>query len=138
MVIFLIVALVLDAMAKGIDFGMTSAMWFNTILGNEEKFIDPLGMSDLLLSLHADLFGLILIFILITALLIRTSRPKYFKIAVLFLGVTSLLFYGIGLIASLWMGRLGVALSWGGFFLFHLLMIGIALDILILLSRKKF
>lgn len=138
MVIFLLVALVLNGVAKGIDFGMTPAMWTNTILGNEAEFIEPLLVSDLLLSLHSDLFGLILIFILITALLLRTSRAKGFKITVLLLGITALLFYGIGLIASLWIGRLGVILSWGGFLLFHLLMIGAALDILILLSRKKF
>lgn len=138
MVIFLLVALVLNGVAKGIDFGITPAMWINTILGNEAEFIEPLLMSDLLLSLHSDLFGLILIFILITALLLRTSRAKGFKITVLLLGITALLLYGIGLIASLWIGSLGVIFSWGGFLLFHLLMIGVALDIFILLSRKKF
>ncbi len=138
MVIFLLVALVLNGVAKGIDFGITPTMWINTILGNEAEFIEPLLMSDLLLSLHSDLFGLILIFILITALLLRTSRAKGFKITVLLLGITALLLYGIGLIASLWIGSLGVIFSWSGFLLFHLLMIGTALDILILLSRKKF
>ncbi|MCX6061966.1 MAG: hypothetical protein NT103_06950 [Campylobacterales bacterium] len=138
MVIFLLGALVLNGIAKGIDFGMTPVMWINTILGNEAEFIEPLLLSDLLLSLHTDLFGLILIFILMTALLIRTSRAKGFKITVLLLGVITLLFYGIGLITSLWIGRVGVIFSWGGFYLFHLLMIGIALDIFILLIRKKF
>ncbi len=138
MVIFLFVALVLNAVAKGIDFGVTPAMWVNTVLGNEAEFIEPLLMSDLLLSLHTDLFGLILIFILIAALLIRTSRSKVFKLTVLFLGITALVLYGIGLIGSLWIGSVGVIVSWGGFVFFHLLMSGCALDILILLIRKKF
>lgn len=138
MVVFFIVALVLNAIVKGIDFGMTPSMWISTVLGNEAEFIEPLLMSDLLLSLHTDLFGLILIFILITALLIRSSRSKGFKLAVLFLGITALLLYGIGLIGSLWIGSFGVIVSWGGFFFFHLLMSMCALDILILLLRKKF
>ena len=138
MLVFLIVALALNTTAKAIDFGITPAQWMNTILGNEAEFIDPLGLSDLLLSLHTDLFGLILIFILITALLIRTSRPKSFKLAVLLLGVIALLLYGAGLIASLWIGNIAIVASWGGFVLFHLLMSLCALDILILLLRKRF
>lgn len=138
MVIFLIVALVLNGIAKGIDFGITPAMWVNTVLGNEADFIDPLLFSDLLLSLHTDLFGLTLIFILIGALTVRTSRSKGLKLASLLLGITALLLYGIGLIISLWIGSVGVTLSWGGFFFFHLLMGVCAFDILILLLRKKF
>lgn len=138
MVIFFIVYLGLNAIAKGIDFGTTPAMWVSTVLGNEAEFIEPLLMSDLLLSLHTDLFGLILIFILIAALLIRTSRSKGFKLTVLFLGITALLLYPIGLIGSLWIGSSGLIVSWGGFFFFHLLMSVCALDILILLIRKKF
>lgn len=138
MVIFFIVALVLNGVAKGIDFGMTPQMWSNAILGNEAEFIEPLLMSDLLLLLHTDLFGLILVFILIAALLMRTSRSKDVKITLLLLSVTALLFYGIGLIASVWLGKAGVVMSWGGFVLFHLLMIGCSMDILILLLRKKF
>lgn len=138
MLVFLIAALALNATSKGIDFGITPAQWVNTVLGNEAEFIDPLGLSDLLLALHTDLFGLILIFILITALLIRTSRPKNFKLAVLLLGVITLLLYGVGLIASQWIGSIGIIASWIGFFLFHLIISGCALDILILLLRKRF
>ena len=138
MLVFLIVALALNTTAKAIDFGITPAQWISTVLGNEAEFIDPLGLSDLLLSLHTDLFGLILIFILITALLIRTSRPRALKVMILLAGVGSLLLYGIGLVASLWIGSVGVITSWVGFIVFHLLMSGCALDILILLLRKKF
>lgn len=138
MLVFLLVALGLSLAAKGIDFGMTPAMWANTVLGNESEFIEPLLVSDLLLSLHTDLFGLILIFIVISALMMRTSRPKTVKITLLLSGIGSLLFYAIGLIASLWIGSFSVMLSWGGFLLFHLLMGGSALDLLVLLLRKKF
>lgn len=138
MVIFLLVALVLNGVAKGIDFGTTPAMWVSHILGNEVEFIEPLLLSDLLLSLHTDLFGLILVFILMSALQIRSSRSKELKLSILFVSVISLLLYPIGLMASLWMGSFTILLSWSGFLLFHLLMIGSALDILILLVRKRF
>lgn len=138
MLIFLIIALGLSLAAKGIGFGTTPVMWVNTVLGNEEEFIEPLLVTDLLLSLHTDLFGLILVFIIISALVMRTSRSKALKITLLFTGITSLLLYSIGLIASLWIGNFAITLSWGGFLLFHLLMSGSALDLLILLIRKKF
>lgn len=138
MLLFLLVALGLSLAAKGIDFGMTPLMWANTVLGNEDEFIEPLLVSDLLLSLHIDLFGLILVFILISALVVRTSRSKVLKITLLSFGIGSLLLYAIGLIASLWIGSFAITLSWGGFVLFHLLMSGSALDLLILLLRKKF
>ncbi|MFH0709939.1 MAG: hypothetical protein V2A75_07025 [Pseudomonadota bacterium] len=138
MVIFLIVALVLNGVAKGINFGITPAMWVNTVLGNEVEFIEPLLLSDLLLSLHTDLFGLILVFILMNALHIRSSRSKELKLTILLVSVISLLLYPIGLMASLWIGSFTIFLSWSGFLLFHLLMIGSALDILILLVRKRF
>lgn len=137
MLLFLLVAMGLSLAAKGIDFGLTPAMWTDTVLGNEAEFIEPLLVSDVLLSLHTDLFGLILVFIIISALMMRTSRSKRVKITLLLSGVGSLLLYGVGLIASLWMGGSAIALSWGGFVLFHLLMSATALDLLILLWRKK-
>ena len=58
MVVFLLVAMLLSAVAKGIDFGITPAMWVNTVLGNEAEFLDPMTMKELLLTLHTELFGL--------------------------------------------------------------------------------
>ena len=138
MVVFLLVAMLLSAVAKGIDFGITPAMWVNTILGNEAEFIDPMTMKELLLALHTELFGLILIFILISALLMRTSRSKNFKMTLLLSGVIALLVYPIGLLAALWIGSFAIILAWGAFIFFHLLMISSAMDILILLLRKRF
>lgn len=128
----------LNFVAKSIDFGITSELWINHILGNESEFIEPLAMKDLLLTLHTELFGLILLFILISALLMRTSRSKKLKMILLLLGAVTLLLYPLGLLASLAGGSFAIILAWGGFVLFHLLMIGSAMDILILLLRKRF
>lgn len=138
MVIFLLIAMVLDLVAKGIDFGTTPAQWINTVLGNEAEFIDPLTMKDLLLTLHTELFGLILIFVLISALLMRTSRSKNFKMVLLLSSIISLVIYPLGLLASLYIGSFAILLAWGAFVLFHLMMVGSAMDILILLLRKRF
>jgi hypothetical protein len=94
--------------------------------------------SDVLLSVHTDLFGFILIFILISALLMRTPHSKNFKMTLLVLAVSTLLLYPVGLLLSLWIGSFCILLAWSGFVLFHLLMIGSAIDIFILLLRKRF
>ena len=138
MVLFLIVALSLNVVAKWIDFGSSPAMWIGHVLGNEAEFTEPLTMKDLLLTLHTELFGLILVFILISALLMRTSRAKELKMGILVLGVVALLIYLLGLLASLWIGSFAITLSYGGFALFHLLMTLSAVDVLMLLLRKRF
>jgi hypothetical protein len=138
MVIFLILAMALNLGVKIIDFGVSPQDWVNSIMGNEEEFIDPLGLSDLLLTLHTDLFGLILVFVLSSALIMRTSHSQRFKITTITLGVLSLLAYAIGVIVSLWLGTFCIWIGWGGFAAFHLLMIGLLFNILILLVSKKF
>lgn len=138
MVIFLLTAMLLNLVTKGIDFGTTPAQWVNVVLGNEAEFLDPLTLKDILLTLHTELFGLILLFILISALLMRTSRSKNLKMTLLLSGIIALLVYPLGLLASLYIGSFAIFLAWGGFVFFHLLMIGSAMDILILLLRKRF
>jgi len=138
MVVFLIVALNLSIVTKEIDFGNTPTQWSNHVFGNEEQFIQPLTIKDLLLTLHTELFGLILVFILISALFMRTSRSKIIKTTLLVSSIASLLLYPLGLLASLWIGNISIMVSWSGWVTFHLLMILSALDILILLLRKRF
>ena len=75
MVITLIITLGLNIIVKSIDYGISPEQWVNTVLGNSEKFIDPIALNDLLLRVHIDLFTLILIYILIGSLYIRTSHP---------------------------------------------------------------
>ncbi len=138
MVIFFIIALALNIIAKGIDFGTTATLWISHILGNEIEFIEPLTMKELLLTLHTELFELILVFILMATLVMRTSRSKKLKTAFLLSGVITLLTYPLGLIASLFFGTFYIIVAWSAFVSFHLVMIGSALDILIMLLRKRF
>jgi uncharacterized protein YacL len=138
MLAFIIIALSLNVAAKGIEFGITPSQWISHILGNEEQFIEPLAMKDLLLALHTELFGLILVFILLSALLMRTSRAKELKITILIFGITTLLLYVFGLIASLWVGSIATTLSYGAFVLFHLVMTLSTVDTVVLIFRKRF
>lgn len=137
MALFLIIALALSVIAKGIDFGITPDLWNSHILGNEADFSEPLAMKDILLTLHTELFGLILIFILISALSMRTSRAKELKMAILVTAIIALLLYPIGVLSSLVGGSFFILIAWGGFLAFHLIMIGSGIDILILLLRKR-
>ncbi len=137
MMALFIVALGLSLSAKAIDFGLSPAAWINTVMGNEEEFIDPMLLSDLLLSLHTDLFGLILVYVLVGAVMVRTSRSQMSKIVRLLGALSALLLYPLGLIAALWIGEIGVMVSWSGFVVFHGVMLGCTLDMLLLLLRKK-
>ena len=137
MMALFIVALGLSLSVKAIDFGLSPMAWINTVLGNEAEFIDPMLLSDLLLSLHTDLFGLILVYVLVGAVMVRTSRSQISKTLRLLGALSALLLYPLGLIASVWIGEIGVVVSWAGFVAFHFALLGCTLDMLILLLRKK-
>ncbi|MGZ5207543.1 MAG: hypothetical protein ACXWB0_00830 [Sulfuricurvum sp.] len=137
MLITLTLAMVLSLTAKSIDYGTTPAQWKNTILGNEAEFIDPLNVNDLLLAVHTDLFELILVFILIASLIVRTPYSIVIKMGILSIALTSLLLYPSALLMIPWLGASGVMIAAIAFILFHILMIASALNILFLLLRRK-
>lgn len=137
MLIALILAMGLNVTAKSIDYGTTPAEWKNTILGNEAEFTDPLTLNDLLLVVHTDLFGLILIFILIASLAVRTSYSLAVKMGFLTLSLAGLLLYPISLLMTPWIGSIGVLLAAGTFLVFHTLMIVAGLNLFISLLRHK-
>jgi len=130
-------AMILNLVAKGIEFGYTPAEWVTTVKGDESAFIDPMLFSDLLLGIHADLFGLIITFILVGSLYVRTSRSKFFKISLFSALILSLLVYPIGLLASGPLGSTGVVAGIGGFAAFHCLILLATLDLLIVLALRR-
>ena len=138
MLLSLILAMVLSLSAKGIDYGLSPNEWSATVLGNEAEFIDPMSFNDLLLGVHTDLFGLIIVFILIASVYARMGRSRVMMIGFLALSLLALLVYPIALLLSPLIGGTGVILSLCAFILFHLLMISGALDAFIKLLLKKF
>lgn len=138
MLVLFIIAMGLNLSAKGIEFGIMPRSWIATVMGNPDEFVDPMLFSDLLLGIHTDLFGLIITFILIASLYVRTSRPTQLKMGIFGLLLISLLLYPLALLASSLVGETGIIIGFGSFILFHLLIIGISLDLLIALVRKRF
>lgn len=137
MLVTLTIAMGLNVTAKSIDYGTTPAQWENTILGNEAEFTDPLTLNDLLLLVHTDLFGLILIFILIASLAVRTSHSLTVKMGFLTIALASLLLYPVSLLMTPWIGSSGVLIAAAAFLVFHTLMIIGGLNLFTSLLRHK-
>lgn len=137
MLLSLIFAMVLSVTAKGIGYGISLDEWVGTVLGNEAEFIDPMTFNDLLLGIHTDLFGLIIVFILIASVYARAGRRRVITMSFLTLSLLSLLLYPIAMLISSVIGSIGVVISMSAFILFHLLMIMGSIDVLIGLLRKK-
>lgn len=137
MVLLLMIAMVLSLSAKGIEFGTTPENWISTVMGNPEEFSEPMLWSDLLLGIHTDLFGLIITFILIASLYVRTSRSTVLKMMLFSALLLTLILYPLGLLASSLLGGLAVTIGLSSFALFHLLILLMSADLWILLVRKK-
>lgn len=137
MLLTLITAMGLNLTAKAIDYGTDPAQWEKSILGNEAEFADPLSLNELLLRVHTDLFALILIFILVAALAVRTSHSLRVKMGFLTITLTGLILYPLSLLMTPWLGSGGVFTAAAAFLVFHGFMIVGALDILITLLRGK-
>ncbi|MDD2356614.1 MAG: hypothetical protein PHX13_01720 [Thiovulaceae bacterium] len=138
MIVALIITLGLNIIVKSIDYGTSPQQWVDTLLGNTEKFIDPMTINDLLLRVHTDLFTLILIYILIGSLYIRTSHPKSLKLGLLSISLITLILYPIMLIVSvLYSGAFAVEIAGVSFILFNLIMLIESIWLLIMLIRGK-
>ncbi|MDD5159044.1 MAG: hypothetical protein PHI47_03250 [Sulfuricurvum sp.] len=137
MLITLMLAMGLSLSAKRIDFGLTPDAWIATVMGSEAEFVDPLLFSDLLLGIHTDLFGLIITFILIASLYVRTSRTTSTKITLFAILLITLLSYPLGLLTSSVFGAIAVVIGLSSFILFHSIIIMMAMDLLIALIRRR-
>lgn len=137
MLVLFFIAMMLSLWAKGIDFGTTPERWVATVMGNPEEFSEPMLWSDLLLGIHADLFALIITFILIASLYVRTSRATVVKITLFSALLLTLLLYPVGLLASPLLGSFSIITALGSFAVFHLLIILMSVDLLIGLIQKR-
>lgn len=133
----LIAVMGISLAAKAIDYGTAPEQWQNTVLGNEAEFVDPLSFDELLLRVHSDLFALILIFVLIASLMMRTSYSSAVKRFFLILSLGGLVFYPVFLLGSSWMGGSAVVIAGGSFILFNGIMLVSAGLILASLIRHR-
>lgn len=137
MLLGLLLASMMNILQKTIDYGTTPEQWCAAILGDEEQFIDPLGFKEILLSLHTELFGLILLFILISSMAVRLNLSNKTKMVLLGTSVVSLFLYPALLLSTPLSAEAGVIAAAGSFALFHLVMIAMGLQTLIALIRKR-
>lgn len=131
------IAIVLNLAAKGIELGLTPTEWITAVNGDPNAFIEPILFSELLLKIHADLFGLIVTFILVASLYVRTSRSKRFKILLFILLLFALLLYPAALISAPFFGDAAVVAGVGGFVAFHFLILFSISDLLIAMALRR-
>ena len=137
MLLGLLLASIMNILQKTIDYGTIPEQWCAAILGDAEQFIDPLGFNEILLSLHTELFGLIVLFILISSMAVRLNLSNKTKMVLLGTSVVSLFLYPILLLSTPLSAEAGVIAAAGSFALFHLIMITLGLYTLIELIRKR-
>lgn len=133
----LIAVMGLSLAAKAIDYGTTPKQWQSAVLGNEAEFVDPLTLDELLLRVHSDLFALILIFVLMASLMMRTSYSGAVKRVFLIVSLAGLVFYPALLLGSTWLGGSAVLIAGGSFILFNGMMLLSAGLILVSLIRHR-
>ncbi|AFV96692.1 MULTISPECIES: hypothetical protein [unclassified Sulfuricurvum] len=129
--------LILNLIAKAIDYGTDLEGWTTVILGNEMEFIDPIPLNDLVLQIHTDLFALIMIFVMIAAVLGRSSFSHRLKAFLLGIALVGLLLYPLGWLSISWFGSVSVAIGAFGFILYHTVMLMSTSILIVGLIRKR-
>ncbi|NOQ30946.1 MAG: hypothetical protein GQ570_07490 [Helicobacteraceae bacterium] len=81
--IFILTFITVNIFMKVEYFGSTLESVKSTILGNEEEFIDPMSLEDILTIVHTDLFSQLFILVTIASLYMRTPILQSVKMGVL-------------------------------------------------------
>ncbi len=133
LVSFFILFLILDVLLHHYQIGLSISSATETILGNEENFIEPIIFDALLERVHIDIFISMILITLITLIYIRVDKKAYnILIHLLFI---SAIISQIILILSYYYGDL-LVISWILLFLlWHLLAFYICFIILWKLTR---
>ena len=80
LILFLICTLLLflglDVLLHHHQIGLTLATATDTILGNEEEFLDPILFDSLLERVHADILSAMIVLMLLATILIRLSSQS--------------------------------------------------------------
>lgn len=127
--LFFILFIFSDLWIKGALFGFSVIEVSQTLLGNEELFMDPYAFATLLEMIHTDLFFVMMLFILSGALYFRIKKQSRFTRVVM----TILLFM---VLISMVTPFVGLSYSFGAFLWYysfigwHLLFIYIYIDVI--------
>ncbi|MDH5464315.1 MAG: hypothetical protein OEW60_01725 [Thiovulaceae bacterium] len=134
--LFFILFLLSDMWVKSKLFGLTIHDVSQTLLGDEENFIEPYAFSTLLEMIHTDLFFVMMLFILSGALYFRikkqSKRARIIMSIILLMVFVSMITPFVGLHYYL-----GSLLWYYSFIIWHLLFIVIYIDIIVMLSKAS-
>jgi len=123
--------LLLDILSHALFLGIYPDMVYDTLYGNEERFIEPMPLGTLLLQVHIDWFMTLFAVLILSAITVRVMEHKRDKrIIVHMLGIGGLLtpmlllgaYFVHTVVLSLWMG---LFIGWHLFaFVLSLILIG--------------
>ena len=106
-----ILFLPLHLLLNGLKIGWYPAQIIDTIVGNEEAFIDPLPFEELLLQAHTNLFYSVILLTLVLAIYIRTLASPAKVLPIMAILYASALFAQVALILVPWFGYVA-AICW--------------------------
>ena len=97
--------------------GLTPTLALETILGNEEAFLEPILLSALLERIHIDIFISMITLMLLVVIYIRLSKDR--KNKMIHLAFLSAIFAPISLLFGYFFGEIFIFMWLGLFVLWH-------------------
>jgi len=116
--IIMLLFLALDVTNKSLRFGSTQTEITNSLLGNEDEFIDPLSIVSALEMVHLDLFIAILLLLMIGSIFMRVNAK--FKTPLLALTMILSIISFASFITSLYFGGIFVLITITTFLIWHI------------------
>lgn len=91
LLIFMGLYIVIDIFVKQSSFGLWTSDIKNTLLGNENEFLDPIGRASFLEFIHTEIFFIMMILLTLSAVFIRLAHKiSYSLVLVNFVMLTAL------------------------------------------------
>ena len=118
-------------------FGDSPASILSTLKGNEEEFLEPLGLLSLLEHIHISLFLGIMALFTTLAIVLRLELSRGHKGSIIVLSMLSLLIASLSLIATYFLSDIFVYPFFSGTIIWHGVGVYALLLILKELLRKK-
>jgi len=119
LLIFMFLYIVADIFVKQQTIGLSSSEVSLTLFGNTEEFLDPISKAVFLETLHAEVFFLMMILLMLSAVFIRLRAKKRFSITLLNITMTSALLALLSLALAYFFSASFINLYVVTFFLWH-------------------
>ncbi|QSZ41878.1 hypothetical protein GJV85_07075 [Sulfurimonas aquatica] len=97
---FILLYLIFDIFVKESSMGLTFTTLMNTLVGNEEEFIDPMSKSSFLEYIHMEVFFSMMILLTLSSAFIRLSSKGRHTLLVLNIVMICALFSLLALVLS--------------------------------------